>query len=111
MSVAEVIHEVDSSRGRDNYESKQAWKKALYSTDNDREKVLVAMGWIAANGNHGGLTPKEFSKWVGKPLHAISGRFGELAELGLIKRTGYVRDGSRAWERVLPPFVDPRVDH
>lgn len=98
MSLAEVYSQTDVSKGRHNQESIAAWGRALHSVENDRERIVFVMRYLASHGCHTGLTPKEFAAFVGKPLHAISGRFGDLAALGRIRRTEFVRDGSRAWE-------------
>src|ERR1700682_3399285 len=102
MSVPEVLSGADPSKGRHNEESKAAWEKARHSARNVRECILEGMRMLESAGWKTGLTPKEFARWVGKPLHAISGRFGDLAALGLIRRPPNVRDGSRAWELVYP---------
>jgi hypothetical protein len=105
MSLAEVYGGVDVSKGRDNLESQKAWHRAIHSAENDREKIIFVLKYLAYMGWDKGLTPKEFSRYIGKPLHAISGRFGDLAALGRIQRTAYVREGSRAWELAHPDVM------
>ena len=88
MSVPEVLSGADPSKGRHNEESKAAWEKARHSARNVRECILEGMRMLESAGWKTGLTPKEFARWVGKPLHAISGRFGDLAALAAAAARG-----------------------
>jgi predicted transcriptional regulator len=49
------------------------------------------------NGWDEGVTLKEMAEALGKKVHAISGRFSDLHDLGLIKKTSHIRNGCRAW--------------
>jgi hypothetical protein len=103
MSLAQVYSNTDTSKGKNNSESKVAWQKALHSAENVREQILTCLGWIESQGGTEGMTPKEFARFRNVQLNTVSGRFGDLMQLGLIRRTPYVREGSRAVELVHPP--------
>lgn len=84
--MTQLAMNFDVSKGRENPQSKAAnpsrgSKRAMYD-------------WILATlKQHGPLTGAELSRVMGIPFHRVSGRLTEMRGLGMIRRTGTVRDG------------------
>lgn len=90
-----------ANKHRGNAESRAAWQKVL--TDLCRAQRIVFEVFLRAHPTP--MTPKEVAAALGKRLHEISGRCTEGKELGILRATGIVRDGSRALE-LTPDWQD-----
>lgn len=78
------------------FTSRQAFERVQPKMAQARQDVLLAVSLSLDTG----LTSKEYSERSGKPLHAVSGRFTELAREGWIERTNETRNGSAVWRAV-----------
>jgi hypothetical protein len=94
----------DVSKGWDNPESKAAYEKVRSTRQQSHEIILNLLELVLKADWHGGLTCKEISGKLGKPMHAISGRITELEELGLVVRGPEKRDGGKAIHLAAAPF-------
>ncbi len=81
-------------RHHGNRESRAAWEQVLQ--DLCRAQRAVFEVYLKAHPTP--LTPKEVAAALGKKLHEISGRCAEGKELGILRATNTIRDGSRALE-------------
>lgn len=77
----------DHSRGRDAPESQGAYERVRPSIGDEQARILA---WLRDRGDKGG-TAREYALHAGKPLHAVSGRFSELAHDGLIRKAALPR--------------------
>lgn len=83
----------DLSRGAEAPTSKEAYKRLKPHLADQQAQVLA---WLREKGAEGG-TSKEWARHVGKPLNSVSGRFSELHEQGLIRKSGRRREESMVW--------------
>jgi len=93
-SFMTAFEAADLSRGRDSPESREAFETIKPSLGHLQADVLAH---IRLCGPVTGCTAKEYARHKEKPLHAVSARFTELAQLGLIRKNGLRRDDSAAW--------------
>lgn len=75
-----------------NMESRAAWEKVK----RDLLRAQRVVFEVVLRAHPEPVTPKEIARELGKPLHAISGRVTEGKELGILRASDIVREGSRA---------------
>lgn len=78
----------DVSKGRDNPESRDAFKKI------ERRRSLSITKIVNLLRIEGPMTCKELSEKMDVPIHHVSGRISEGKAMGLIEKTGERRDGA-----------------
>lgn len=86
----------DFSRGRRNQVSREAFERAKYHTENDRELIYSMIE------RSGGLTSKEVAKRLNRSLNAISGRFSELTFSKRIHPLNIKREGCAVYVVTRP---------
>ena len=83
-----LIGDITAKKHRDNPASVDAYKRGDKAAD--RKKVL----WLIKDAGWYGMTSKEVSKAMGKPLNAVSGRCSELRAQALVMPTDRRRDNA-----------------
>lgn len=92
-SISQHEFDICEAKHGGNEHSRAAFEKLSEHLNPARLDVLFAVSKTLDNG----ATSKEVAEYLGKPLHAISGRLTELAREGWIERTGKTRDGAAVW--------------
>ncbi len=90
-SEIEMATDITASRHGGNEESRSAHLNIRLHKKELREQVL---NLITAFTPAGGITMKEVASIMGVEINRVSGRGSELKRLGMVRKSGEIRDGS-----------------